>query len=528
MRKALTITKANDLYLVSLLLLLTLGALAQQVHFSLGLILTEILCIFLPAYGFLRWQKVELKSSARLRWPGWGVALLSLLLGLAAWQVGTVLDGLMAQWLGYTPGISPNALPQTTGQAVLFFIALAIFPPICEEFLFRGVLMRSWQRKSARAALWAGSLLFVFYHLRLQGLVGLIPVAFLLTYLVLRSNSLVSGMLAHFANNTLAALVTILAIQQPDLKLPFPSLPAAGVGLVVLITGIWLLWRITPAPELFKPGEEPADPKAKGFVRTSPHTRILMPLLLAGFIYLFMAGYEFVGGKYPELLAEGNLSLKNPALSQPLQLEYEVRNPLGAPIGTAECSLSPLETRVELDCFKTVQGYQTQVGSSFWQSESYSEQWSATWLGVSYGLDDYRVEYGGENSSRTYWLEKRDSGLLIKIETPDTSHSINLIYSTLVEEEWPWRLMGLTFQPAQAKKAMFLSPLRYQPDLNTSGPSTHNLAVTVIGADFVRTPAGDFIAWKVQVGDEGSAWYEVQAPHRLIKLETQFETLVLK
>jgi len=75
---------------------------------------------------------------------------------------------------------------------------------------------------------------------------------------------------------------------------------------------------------------------------------------------------------------------------------------------------------------------------------------------------------------------------------------------------------------------MFISPLRYQPDLNISGPSTHELAVTVIGADFVRTPAGNFVAWKVKVGDEGTAWYEVQPPHRLIKLETQFEILVLK
>ena len=205
MRKALTILKANDLYLVSMLLLVIVGALAQQVHFSLGLILTEILCIFLPAYAFLRWQKVEIKASTRLHWPGWGLALLSLLLGLAAWQVGAVLDGLLGQWLGYTPGVSPAALPQTTGQAILFFVALAIFPPLCEEFLFRGVLMRSWERKSARAALIAGAMLFALYHLRLQGLVGLLPVAFLLTYLVLRSNSLVSGVLAHFANNALAA-----------------------------------------------------------------------------------------------------------------------------------------------------------------------------------------------------------------------------------------------------------------------------------------------------------------------------------
>ena len=528
MRKALTITKANDLYLVSMLLLVTLGALAQQVHFSLGLILTEILCIFLPAWVMLRWQKVEVKSSARLRWPGWGVALLSLLLGVAAWQVGTVLDGLMAQLLGYNPGISPSALPQTAGQSVWFFIALAIFPPLCEEFLFRGVLMRSWQRKSTRAALWAGSLLFVFYHLRLQGLVGLIPVAFLLTYLVLRSNSLVSGILAHFANNTLAALVTILAIQQPDLKLPFPSLPAAGIGLVVLIAGIWLLRRMTPAPEPFEPGVEPPEPKAKGIIRTAPRTRTVMPLILTGFIYLFMAGSELVGGKYPELLADGNLALSKPALSQSLRLDYEVRNPLDALIGSAECTLIPVEMQVKLDCSKTAEGYQTQVGSSYWASESYTQHWSATWLGVSYGLDDYRVEYSGDNSSRTYWLEKQDSGLLIKIETPDANHSINLIYSTLVEEEWPWRLMGMQFRPGLVKKAVFIAPLRFQPDLNINGPSTHNLAVSVIGADFVRTPAGNFVAWKVKVGDEGTAWYEVQAPHRLIKLQGQFETLVLK
>ena len=44
----------------------------------------------------------------------------------------------------------------------------------------------------------------------------------------------------------------------------------------------------------------------------------------------------------------------------------------------------------------------------------------------------------------------------------------------------------------------------------------------------MRTPAGNFVAYKVKVGNEGTAWYEVQSPHRLIKLETQFETLVLK
>ena len=72
MRKALTITKANDLYLVSLLLLLTVGAVAQQAHFSIGLILTEVLCIFLPAWWMLRWQKVEVVRFHPLALAGLG------------------------------------------------------------------------------------------------------------------------------------------------------------------------------------------------------------------------------------------------------------------------------------------------------------------------------------------------------------------------------------------------------------------------------------------------------------------------
>lgn len=528
MRKALSITKANDLYLVSLLLLVTVGAVAQQVHFSLGLMLTEVVCILLPAWGMLRWQKVAVKSSARLRWPGWSSALISLLLGAAAWQVGILLEVLTAQWFGYTPGLPPNALPQTAGQAVLYFIALAVFAPLCEEFFFRGVLLRSWQRKGVRAALWAGSLLFVFYHLRLQGLLGLIPVAFLLTWLVWRTDSLFSGVLAHFANNALAVLYTVLSLQYPQIRLPFPSAAAAGVGLVVLIAGIWLLRRITPAPPVFEPGEEPAEPIARGIIRTAPRTRALMPLVLAGMIYLFMAGFEFISGRYPELLAEGNLALTRPALTQPLQLAYEIHNPLGAVVGSLDCTLTPSEGELLLTCRQQAEGYQSQQGSSYWQGERYTDTWSAAWNGNSSGLAAYQSDYQGENGARSYRLDVQPGGLTLNIQTADSSHTIGLIPSTLVEQEAPWRLMGLTFRTGLVQKAMFLTPLRYQADLGISGPSTHDLAVTVVGADLLNLPAGQILTWQVKVGREFTAWYEAQAPHRLVKLETQMETYLLK
>lgn len=89
------------LYLASMLLVVTLGSFFQNLSFSLGLIATEVVCILLPALLYLRLTGQKLGGLLPLRWTGWKVALLCLLLGAAVWQVGVLLEGIAIDLSGY-------------------------------------------------------------------------------------------------------------------------------------------------------------------------------------------------------------------------------------------------------------------------------------------------------------------------------------------------------------------------------------------------------------------------------------------
>jgi hypothetical protein len=62
-----SIFSVNLLYLVTMLLVLVLGAVMQSLHFIWGLIATEALLILLPTVAFLRLRRIPLQEGLRLK-----------------------------------------------------------------------------------------------------------------------------------------------------------------------------------------------------------------------------------------------------------------------------------------------------------------------------------------------------------------------------------------------------------------------------------------------------------------------------
>ena len=127
---------------------------------------------------------------------------------------------------------------------VLFAVALA--PAICEEVLFRGVLVRGLAtRFFPLVAILAGALVFSLYHLRIVQLVPTFTLGLLLGFLALRADSAVPGMIAHFVNNAIALVVA--RGDAPPIASAFghhPNVAVVGCGIattlgLVLATG----WR---------------------------------------------------------------------------------------------------------------------------------------------------------------------------------------------------------------------------------------------------------------------------------------------
>lgn len=516
-----SILSANWLYLVSMVLIISIGAVLQNVSFGWGLLGTEFLLILLPTLAILRLKGLPIVQTLRLNWSGWAVMGLGLVSGVGLWLLSLALDAFMMAVFGYAPPTTPDMYPTTVGQAILAFVALAIAAPIGEETLFRGYMQRAYEGRGRKLALVTTSLLFAFFHLRLQGLVALLPIAFALGYLRMRSNSLWPAAAAHFGNNAAAALFLIIAGLQPDwlTNVPLGSPVLAFLGLILTIIALWVFNRLTTDNKPIA-----AAPDTSQVSRFS--LRGILPLGGAALLYLILSGLEFIYGRTPELMATGPLTLEPHQLQPDIQWEYDIRNVLDESVGQATCSLTPAHTDYILQCQTVVRAFKVELPGSTYQSGDYNAQLTVQWRG-----DDLRLVAGEQhtlvNKATDNWrLEPAAAGLNLVTDEAGPTPALPLPPDALLPNEWPWRLMALPFTVGLSQQTNFAWPSLWQPETQTSTPTIEEMVVVVSGAEPVTTPAGNFIAWRVNLGN-WTAWYDANAPHTLLRYDAGFAVYIL-
>lgn len=200
-------------------LVLTVGALVQSWSVYAGLALTEIGLILVPtllATRFLlrRGEALPPEPAAPWRELGWRLPSPSPLRGVVAGAgVGLLASGMaigltlpmlfLHLYLGARyPGLP---LPLATGTDFLLALLTGVgLAAICEETLFRGLLLRSQRSMGRHAAVWITAICFGFLHMD--------PIRFLATtalgavfgYLAWATGSILPSVAAHAANNLMA------------------------------------------------------------------------------------------------------------------------------------------------------------------------------------------------------------------------------------------------------------------------------------------------------------------------------------
>jgi sodium transport system permease protein len=166
------------------------------------------------------------------------------LVGASAWAV----VGVIADWIVPAPPELTESLRRMVGPdggrgltASLALIALT--PAVCEEALFRGVILRGFSAKLPHltSAILTG-VLFGLFHVDLWRLVptGLLGVA--LSLIALETGSILPAMLAHFINNaSLVVLVHFGSAGSATNMSRAAQLGLLGGGLVVLCAGAALV-----------------------------------------------------------------------------------------------------------------------------------------------------------------------------------------------------------------------------------------------------------------------------------------------
>lgn len=148
----------------------------------------------------------------------------------------------------------PEATEGTIHAILTFFygaVYFAVFPGFCEEYLFRGVLLTLMREAGWKTPviLIGNALLFGLFHFNLEQFFYTTVLGFVLSAVVLTTNSLYAGIILHMVYNFIISLPDILSVEPgivTDLYMGFvyhtdTLLPAllSGTAILFVLTQLY-------------------------------------------------------------------------------------------------------------------------------------------------------------------------------------------------------------------------------------------------------------------------------------------------
>ncbi len=221
-----------------------------------GTMLAEWLLLFLPALAFVFLGGYDPKATLALRRPAPRELLAGLLVMAGGLPLGWYLAWAQKLVIALPEGLlrgMAGLLTATSGrELLLMLLATAVTPAICEEVVFRGILLSGSRRfRLAVTALLLNALLFGAFHLSYETVFRFLPTAWvglLLATVVWRTRSIFTSSLMHLLNNAALLLLAARPGVAAFLLAPggAPRLYLLPPALLSLGAGLWLLFQ--PAP----------------------------------------------------------------------------------------------------------------------------------------------------------------------------------------------------------------------------------------------------------------------------------------
>lgn len=192
-----------------LIALYYLGSYLQAKNLMKGLLQTQLFIIVLPMLVVLRILKQKNSEILRIKMPKAKEIILIPFIAIPAAIIVSVLSQLTNLVFPFPPAYLEmlNKLFTMDSNTWKVFLVMALTPGICEELLFRGFMIRFFEKYGAKMAIIISALLFAAFHLDPFRFLPVFLLGLLLGYLTIRSGSIINSMLSHTINNGLALFI---------------------------------------------------------------------------------------------------------------------------------------------------------------------------------------------------------------------------------------------------------------------------------------------------------------------------------
>lgn len=126
---------------------------------------------------------------------------------------------------------------------ILTLFHIGLVPAVCEEVLYRGYVLRAFQKSwGILAAIIVSGLLFGLYHVQLTNLLPLASIGMILAYVTWVSDSIYPAMLAHLINNGGSVIVASRYPDSPIAELTPETMPPLWTLILGLVVSSYLVW----------------------------------------------------------------------------------------------------------------------------------------------------------------------------------------------------------------------------------------------------------------------------------------------
>lgn len=235
------------------------GGIPLQILFrEQGLLAAEWLLLFVPAIAFVLLGGFDPVRTLSLRRPSAAQVASSVLVIFGAmplvWFIGWLQTFVLPVPWELLEGLEDLVTAESAGRLAWLLLLLAVTPAVCEEVVFRGVLLGGTRGLDPWRIIVLNGVIFGAFHLSFETVIRFLPTAALgmvIAWSVWRTGSIWVGMLMHFLNNgSIVVLASAPALQEmfsdPDAPPPLWLVP---VGLVIFAAGVRLLRGSTSPPE---------------------------------------------------------------------------------------------------------------------------------------------------------------------------------------------------------------------------------------------------------------------------------------
>ena len=265
------------------------SALGNSVAFNVIISIITELSFFLVFYIISRRTQTDWVQASGVRnVSAWYLYIIAAVLGILCVFLFNPIISLWEQLLSLIGYVISGELPMpldSIGMLILAIFAVALIPAICEEFLYRGLVLNGLRKYGVWVSVLTSALLFSLMHMNLQQLPYTFILGVIFGLIVYYTRNIWLSIIMHFLNNATAILIMYFIKNNSNEFVWWHILVA--LGCVIVACGIiWLVVWLIKKKDNKAAEQDPLDTQT--ILPAAQRNKLMLTPILAGVLFLIL------------------------------------------------------------------------------------------------------------------------------------------------------------------------------------------------------------------------------------------------